>query len=99
MPLRFHWSLTQAGDTWRKARTYDALSGVPDFDAHVEFCRCAERNGIESLLLAFSFNRPDPLVLATALGMATESIILMVACRSGVFAPEPSCSRSTPFRR
>ncbi|HEV8579315.1 MAG TPA: LLM class flavin-dependent oxidoreductase [Thermoanaerobaculia bacterium] len=87
MALRFHWSFTQAGDTWRKARTYDSLSGVPDLQAHVEFARCAERNGIESLLLAFSFNRPDPVVLATAVGMATERIILMVACRPGVLSP------------
>jgi alkanesulfonate monooxygenase len=87
MALRFHWSFTQAGDTWRKARTYDGLSGVPDLEAHVEFARCAERNGIESLLLAFSFNRPDPIVLATAVGLETERITLMVACRPGVISP------------
>ncbi len=65
MALRFHWSLTQAGDPWRKAQPTAAQSGVPDMPAQVEFCRCAERNGIESLLLAFGFARPDPLVLAS----------------------------------
>ena len=60
---------------------------MPDLAAHIELCRLAERNGIDSLLLAFSFARPDPLVLATALGTATHSITLMVACRSGVFSP------------
>lgn len=87
MPLRFHWSLSQAGDRWRKAQAPAAQSGVPDLPAHVEFCRCAERNGIDSLLLAFSFARPDPVVLASALGVATTSVTLMIAGRPGVFAP------------
>lgn len=87
MPLRFHWSLSQAGDRWRKTLAPAAQSGVPNLPAHVEFCRCAERNGIDSLLLAFSFARPDPVVLASALGVATTSITLMIAGRPGVFAP------------
>ena len=87
MALRFHWSLTQAGDPWRKAQPTAVQSGLPNLPAQIDFCRCAERNGIESLLLAFGFARPDPLVLAAALGTATESITLMVAGRSGVFSP------------
>ncbi|HYU34388.1 MAG TPA: LLM class flavin-dependent oxidoreductase [Thermoanaerobaculia bacterium] len=87
MPLRFHWSLSQAGDRWRKTRSPETQSGVPSLPAHIEFCRCAERNGIDSLLLAFSFARPDPVVLASALGVATGTITLMIACRPGVFAP------------
>jgi alkanesulfonate monooxygenase len=87
MALRFHWSLSQAGDPWRKSRAPAAQSGVPDLAANVALCRLAERNGIESLLLAFSFARPDPIVMASALGAATESVTLMIACRSGVLAP------------
>jgi alkanesulfonate monooxygenase len=85
--LRFHWSLSQAGDPWRKTQSTAAQSGLPDLPATIDFCRCAERNGIESLLVAFSFARPDPLVLAAALGAATESIIFLVAGRPGVFSP------------
>ena len=59
----------------------------PDVQAHVEFCRHAERCGIESLLTAFGFHRPDPIVLATALGCQTEAVAFMIAVRSGVFAP------------
>jgi alkanesulfonate monooxygenase len=87
LPLRFHWSLSQAGDRWRKALAPESQSGVPDLAAHVELCRAAERHGVDSLLLAFSFARPDPLVMASALGALTGSITLMVACRSGVFLP------------
>ncbi len=86
-PLRFHWSLSSAGDRLRGARARAALSGVPDLDAHAEFCRLAEENGIESLLVAFGFHRPDPIALAGALGMVTSRIKFLVACRSGVTAP------------
>jgi alkanesulfonate monooxygenase len=63
------------------------MSGVPNFAAQVELCRAAERNGIESMLMAFSFARPDPLLLSMALGAATESMIFLVACRSGITSP------------
>jgi alkanesulfonate monooxygenase len=87
MALRFHWSLSQAGDPWRKTQAQAVQSGVPDLAAHVALCRLAEESGIESLLLAFGFARPDPIVLASAIGMATERVTLMVACRSGVLSP------------
>lgn len=87
MPLRFHWSLSSAGETLRAGRARTAQSGTPDFAAHVRFCRRAEECGIESLLTAFGFHRPDPIALATALGMATQSIKFMVASRSGVCSP------------
>jgi alkanesulfonate monooxygenase len=85
--LRFHWSLSAAGDPMRAARARVDLSGVPDFRAHVEFCELAQRSGIESLLTAFGFHRPDPIVLATALGMATDAITFLVAVRSGISSP------------
>ena len=87
MALRFHWSLSQAGDPWRKTQAPSAQSGVPDLAAQIALCRLAEQSGVESLLLAFGFSRPDPIVLASAIGAATESVTLMVACRSGVMQP------------
>src|SRR6202158_2631379 len=82
MGLRFHWSLSQAGDPWRKTQATTAQSGIPDLAAQIALCRLAEQCGVESLLLAFGFARPDPVVLASAIGMATESVTLMVARRS-----------------
>jgi len=87
MSLRFHWSLSSAGERLRGARSRASQSGTPDLPAHVRFCQLAEECGIESLLTAFGFHRPDPLALATALGSATRTIKFMVACRSGVCSP------------
>jgi alkanesulfonate monooxygenase len=86
-PLRFHWSMSSAGDKLRRARARNALSGVPDLEALVRFCRHAEECEFESLLTAFSFARPDPLTLASALGMHTTRIKFMVAVRSGTISP------------
>lgn len=85
--LRFHWSLSAVGDPQRRARAMTAMRGVPDFQAHLEFCRRAEVCGIESLLMAFGFTRPDPMAWSVALGGRTRSIKFLVAVRSGVSSP------------
>lgn len=87
MPLRFHWSMSSAGENLRGAKSRASQSGVPNLSAHVEFCRRAEECGIESVLTAFGFHRPDPIALATALGVQTSKIKFMVAVRSGIFSP------------
>ena len=86
-PLRFHWSMSSVGEKWRGAKSRAAQSGIPDLDAHVDFCRRAEACGIDSVLTAFGFHRADPIVLASALGMLTTKIKFMVAVRSGVCSP------------
>lgn len=86
-PLRFHWSLSSAGDKLRRARARTAMSAIPDLDGLARFCEHADACGFESLLTAFSFARPDPLTLAAALGMITKRIKFMVAVRSGLHAP------------
>jgi len=85
--LRFHWSMSSAGEQQRAAKSRSAVTGVPDLEALTEFCRHAEECGIESLLTAFGFHRPDPLTLAAALAMRTSRIKFMVAVRSGVCSP------------
>jgi len=87
MRLRFHWSMSAAGDPWRATKARSEVSGIPDFAAHVAFCRCAERAGIEYVLTAFGSHRPDAVVLATALGMMSERIKFLVAVRSGLCSP------------
>jgi len=87
MALRFHWSMSSAGDSHRGAAARARQSGVPDLAAHVAFCKRAEACRIDSLLTAFGFHRPDPIVLAAALGVLTERIKFMVAVRSGVSSP------------
>jgi alkanesulfonate monooxygenase len=85
--LRFHWSMSAAGDPDRATRPRAAVSGIPDVDAHIAFCRLAEQCGFEYLLTAFGSHRPDATVLAAALGMVTERIKFLVAVRSGLFSP------------
>ncbi|ETX03814.1 LLM class flavin-dependent oxidoreductase [Candidatus Entotheonella palauensis] len=87
MPLRFHWSLSSAEEKWRGALSRAAQSGILHLETHIAFCRHAEACGIDSLLMAFGFHRPDPITLTAALGMATDKIKFMVACRSGIFSP------------
>jgi alkanesulfonate monooxygenase len=85
--LRFHWSMSSAGENWRGAKARAAQSGIPNLEAHLEFCRVAEDCQIESLLTAVGFHRPDPIALAAALGVLTSKIKFMVACRSGLCSP------------
>src|SRR5436305_13685123 len=87
MPLRFHWSLSQVGDKFRGASETANMKGLLSLEAQVEFCRAAEQNGIDSLLMAFGFTRPDPTALSAALGMNTDRIKFMIACRPGVMSP------------
>lgn len=86
-PLRFHWSLSQAGDKLRRAQATTRMSGLFDLEQQIQVCRHAEKNGIESMLMAIGFTRPDPLQLAIAIGLQTEKIKFMVACRSGLISP------------
>lgn len=87
LPLRFHWSMSSAGETHRGALARSAQTGRPDLEALVRFCRHAEACSVESVLTAFGFHRADPIVLATALGMRTERAKFLVAVRSGVCSP------------
>ena len=87
MSLRFHWSLSQVGDKFRRANATADMKGLFSFETQIEFCLAAEQSGIDSLLMAFGFTRPDPMVLASALGQQTGRIKFMVACRPGVMSP------------
>jgi alkanesulfonate monooxygenase len=86
-PLRFHWSLSSVGDVMRRSQNQVAMSGAPDLDTHIDFSREAEQCGIDSLLVAFSFARPDPFCWSAALGSHTERIKFLMAIRSGISTP------------
>jgi len=63
------------------------VTGLPDLGAQIRFCRTAEECGIDSLLTDFGFSKPDPTLLAAALGLATDRIKFIVAYRSGLLCP------------
>ncbi|TCO46628.1 LLM class flavin-dependent oxidoreductase [Actinocrispum wychmicini] len=85
--MRFHWSLSSVGDPMRRANAAATTSGLPDLSAHKEFACRAEECGIESLLVAFGFSRPDPITWAAALGAVTSTVKFLVAVRSGIMSP------------
>jgi len=87
MPLRFHWSLSQVGDRFRRTKATTEMAGLLSLERQVEFCLGAEECGIDSLLMAFGFTRPEPMTLSAALGMKTQRIKFMVAARPGVLSP------------
>jgi alkanesulfonate monooxygenase len=85
--LRFHWSLSQAGTPFRRATDTAEMSGQLPFDAQLELCQCADENGIDSMLMAIGFTRPDPILLSTCLGLKTRRVKFMAACRPGLISP------------
>lgn len=87
MSLRFHWSLSQVGDKFRRANATANMKGLFSLETQIEFCQAAEQNGIDSLLMAVGFTRPDPVSLSAALGMAAKRIKFMIACRPGLVSP------------
>jgi alkanesulfonate monooxygenase len=62
-------------------------TSLPDLGPQAEFCGLARQSGIDSLLVDFGFAKPDPIVLAAALGLATEDVKFIVAYRSGLICP------------
>lgn len=59
----------------------------PDFNGWIHFAKHAEEAGIESVLVSFSRYEPDPLVVACALGQATQKLKFIAAYRSGLMQP------------
>ena len=89
-PMKFHWRLCQGGHAYQRTRAnmkLDSASALPQIEAQLEFAKAAENAGIDSLLVDFGYNKPDSVVLATALGVMTEKINLIIACRSGIASP------------
>jgi len=63
------------------------MPGVLDLSEQVRVCEMAEQCGIESMLMAIGFTRPDPTLLSIAIGKRTRTIKFMIACRSGLISP------------
>lgn len=88
--LRFHWRLPTGGERAPASRaqlTSVPESGLPDLAAQVPFAQAAEALGIDSLLIDFGWSKPDPILLATALGLATTKVRFIIAHRSGLMGP------------
>jgi alkanesulfonate monooxygenase len=86
-PLRFMWSLSSVGDSLRRSQPMTTMTGGPELAPYIDFCHHAESCGIESLLMAFNFTRPDPIAYSAALARHTQGIKFLVAARSGTCSP------------
>jgi len=88
--LKFHWRLTQGGERPGASRGHQASlgeTGLADLPQRIRFCKRAEELGIDSLLTDFGWSKPDPMFLACAIGLQTETIKFIVAYRSGLICP------------
>jgi len=88
--MRFHWRLLQGGETGGDTRAAGAAreaTGLPDLEHQLAFCRAAERAGISGLLTDVGAAKPDPILLATALGLDASTVEFIVAYRSNFCSP------------
>ncbi len=96
MSLRFHWMFPKGGEVAMKtaqetSRVLTTKStspaGLPDMEGWVQFAQCAEKAGIDSVLLSFSRYEPDTLLIACAVGQATAKLKFIAAYRAGLMQP------------
>jgi len=88
MPKGGEGAMKTAQETSRVLTTKStSLASLPDMEGWTRFARAAEESGIESVLLSFSRYEPDTIVVATAMGTATEKLKYIVAYRSGLMQP------------
>ncbi|HKY27829.1 MAG TPA: LLM class flavin-dependent oxidoreductase [Pyrinomonadaceae bacterium] len=94
--LRFHWMFPKGGEvamktaqeTSRVATTkISSPAALPDMEGWLQFARCAEEAGIESVLLSFSRYEPDTIFIACAVGQVTQKLKFIVAYRMGLMQP------------
>jgi alkanesulfonate monooxygenase len=81
-------ALKTAQDTARVLTTYkESLAAIPDMDGWIHFAHAAEKLGIDSVLLSFSYYEPDTILIASAVGQATDKLKFIVAYRLGLMQP------------
>lgn len=91
--LRFHWMLPKGGELTSEetprvlTRRATSHAGRPDMEGWLRFARQAEEAGIESVLMSFGNYEPDTLIVACALGRATEKLKYIAAYRLGLMMP------------
>jgi len=82
--------MLQGGETDGVSRAAAALkpeTARPDLATQIPFCHLAEELGFAGLLVDIGAAKPDPIVLASALGLNTRSIEFIIACRSSLQSP------------
>jgi alkanesulfonate monooxygenase len=83
--LRFHWGSALDDGQKKSAERYDFR--VLDLDGAIDFAREADSLGVESLLMAQSYDLPDPIPLLGALVRETRNVTFILAYRPGLLSP------------
>jgi len=88
--IHFHWRLLQGGENSNLSsatQNYLGKAAWPDIKSQGEFCRAAERLGIESVLVDINYGKPDPTLLTMALSNEAKQLGFIIAVRSGLLSP------------
>jgi hypothetical protein len=91
--LRFHWSVSCV--KFRRSQATVKMSGLPTLESQIELCRRAEDSGIESMLVAIGFTRPDPTLPPGSRPSESSSWSLAVPAS---YLPRALSSRSIRFQ-
>lgn len=88
--IHFHWRLIQGGEeSGSTSVTQNDLGKAawPDLKLQGDFCREAEKLGIESVLVDINYGKPDPTLLTLALISEAKQLGFIIAVRSGLLSP------------
>ncbi len=83
--LRFHWGSALDDGQEKTAQKY--ASEVLDLDGAIDFTREADELGVDSLLMAQSFDLPDPLPIIGTFMRETRRLKFILAYRPGLLSP------------
>lgn len=89
-PIQFHWLLVQGGETKGFTRAQqlevDAVA-YPEIEVQAAYSNRAGALGYESLLVDFSYGKPDPLMMSAGVAPFTKKIKFLVAIKSNMSNP------------
>ncbi len=89
-PVQFHWLLVQGGETKGFTRAQqlevDAVA-YPEVEVQAAYSNKAGALGYESLLVDFSYGKPDSLMMSAGIAPFTKKIKFLVAIKSNMSNP------------
>ncbi|MDH7448107.1 LLM class flavin-dependent oxidoreductase [Aquimarina sp. 2201CG14-23] len=88
--IHFHWRLIQGGEesyTTSATQNDSGKAAWPDLKLQSDFCKEAEKLGIESVLVDINYGKPDPTLLTLALTKEIKQLGFIIAVRSGLLSP------------
>jgi alkanesulfonate monooxygenase len=88
--IHFHWRLLQGGEASGLSfanQNDNGKAAWPNLKLQGDFCRAAEKLGVESVLVDVNYGKPDPTLLTLALSKEAKKLGFIIAVRSGLLSP------------